>query len=339
MSERLMLALVVALGVGAFPLPAQEATAQRDLPALHAERDRLNARWREARERLDSLRNVGRAVSDTSLVVHGAEIQFNAAALPDGERRLLRRGFELAQAELVAAFGVEAADLLAGGRWRLSVRQPDVRFVRPRALLESLGERNERRFTAPLTFPLSSAAIAKAARDHATVRLVARHPATERWLGSSISSSTDFDAHYLSHRMLVTHPSSPARRCARGVVDDCVAILDPTAWSQWYDPGDSTGSERGAIAGPLRQSVIRYAVERDGAAVFRALSSSTDSAANPVPMLARALGQSPEAFVAGWQAHIAGAGAHRARARPGTVLGVLAWSALFGFAATRRRPR
>lgn len=332
MSKRRLLLLALACGLGAAALPAQ------DLATLRAEQDRLNARWRAARERVDSLRAAGRGVPDTALVVHGAEIRFNAAALPEGERRRLQRGVELAHAELEATFGADAGALLAGGRWLLSVRQLDVPFTRPRALLESLGERQERRSTVSLVFPLSSTAIAKTLRDRATVRLVARHAATDRWLGSSISTSDDFDAHYLTHRMLTAHTSSPARRCARGVTSDCAAILDPSARARWYDPSDTT-TERGVIAGPLRQSVIRYAVEQDGAAVFRALTTSTDSVTNPVPMLAQALGQSPEAFLAGWQARIASAGAERVRTRPGAVLGVLAWTALFGVAATRRRPR
>jgi hypothetical protein len=332
MSKRQLLLLALGCGLGAAPSPAQ------DLATLRAEEARLNARWREARERVDSLRAAVRGVPDTALVVHGAEISFNAASLPSGERRRLQRGVELAHAELVATFGADAGDLLVGGRWLLSVRRPDVRFIRPRALLESLGERHERRITASLMFPISSTAIAKALRDHATMHLVARHAATDRWLGSSISTSNEFDFHYLSYRMLAAHTSSPARRCARGVTNDCAAILDPGARDRWYDPNDST-AERGVIAGPLRQSVIRYAVEQDGAAVFRALTTSTDSAANPVPMLAQALGQSPEAFLAGWQSRIASAGAERVRTRPGAVFGVLAWTALFGFAATRRRPR
>lgn len=328
--RRLMLALLVAAAPAA-PLGAQTAA---ELTAL---RDSLEQRFEAARVRLEGAENQARDVPNDSLMLSGAVVRFRAENLSERERRALTRAFAAAAAELEAMFGAEGPSLMRGHPWQVTIREG--RGFGDAAALGLDALEGERRVTsASLRLPLDIAEATKAIREHAGRELVSRHDAIRRWTNNSFRLDEPARTHYFAHRHLALHQSSPARRCARGTISACLDIFDNASRDRWFDPGDDVNTERVPASGIVRESLLRYAVEQDGQAIFRALRTPSADEGPAVAAIASALGETPEQLLTGWQAELATSGSVRVHPRPGQVLTAIGWFAFCGVMAARRRP-
>lgn len=323
------LALALALAA-ALPASAQSAAE------LAVRRDSLQLRYQTARARLDTVQNLARAVPDDSLLLHGAIVRFNTNNLAERERSSLRRAFDVAAAELQSLFGPDGTALMNGQIWLVTVTGPKYNRDEVRLGLEALED--GRRNTATLTLPLRVATVADLVRNRAGRELVRMQPRIREWNGG-FRIDDPITTHYFAHRTLALHQSSPARRCANGNVESCSDIFDPAARARWFDPTDQVNAERDPASSAVRESVLRYAVEIDGAALLRAFQGPADSTRGRIEFIAAAVGRQPDEFLRGWQAHLAQSGAVRVRALPSNVLAAFGWFAFCGFIATRRRPK
>ncbi len=317
----------------AMALPAEAQTAAE----IAARRDAVQERYALAQVALKEAENRARAVPDDSLVLHGSIVRFNSANLEERERQSVTRAFDLAASELTELFGPDGSSLLDGQAWLVTVSRSNSRREASLLGLEAVdGERrmNTESFKLPLNIPATASLI----RRQAGRNLVRAQPVFFAWVGGfRLAGSTE--THYFAHKLLALHQSTPARRCARGNIPACTDILDERARARWFEATDEVNRERVAAGGMVRESVLRYAVEVNGPAVLRAFQSPVDTALQPVPFLAAAVGQDQAQFVAGWQSQLAESGGARVRAIPRTVLAAFGWFALCGIVATRRRPR
>lgn len=305
---------------------------------LAARRDSIEYRYAYARLALESAENLARAVPNDSLLLHGSVLRFNSTNLEERERRSLTRAFDAAAAELTGLFGADAVSLLSAQEWLVTVMHARSRRVEPSLVLEALDEESGppmQSLSLPLDVPLVEARI----RHQAGRNLLRSQPRLAEWLGAVFPISDATTTHYFAHRQLALHQSSPARRCAHGNITACADILDASARARWFDPGDEANPDRAPASGLVRESLLRYAVDVDGPALLRAVAAETDSTMEPLAFIAAAVGQRPEEFLTGWQAQLAASGAVRVRAPPRNIATVLAWVALCGMVATRRRPQ
>lgn len=336
MSERrgFLLALLAAAALG---VTAPRATAQ-DLDEWRATRDRLRARSVALRAELEAAEAAARTVPDDSLDAYGSVVRFRRAAFEPSQRDRLLRAFDATAAELRASFGDRGPELLAGDAWAVSVASEQLRRGRSAFTLDLLDASAGSRLRTTLVTPISVEQVGDFLRARATSKLMFSSPRFGRWLGSSLSLAPRARVDYFAYRQLALSGSSVARRCARGVVADCATVLDPSQRARWYDAGDAGARDRNPVAGTVRESLIAFASQRNPDATLQALRAPDDGA-RPVDALARAVNLSPDEFLAAWLQDVRSAG--EARVRPGALATVAAfgWTLLFGFVATRRRPR
>ncbi len=321
-----LLAVVGAPG----PLAAQSLDA---LQAKHAE---LADSIRASNERLEAAEASARTVPDTAMVVAGITVRFPRADLPTADRRRLQRTVEDAAASLEQRFGQEGLALLDGDVWVISapiIPNPLGPVIAihvetgPRASASAISE-----------LPLQRDRIRRLAFDRASRRAVQASRVIHDYVGPSLLLDPDVRTHYFAYRALATSVSSPAQRCARGVVPDCRVILDPTAASRWFEPGDLAPDVRpAALAGAVRASLLTYALEVGGAPALQALRTGTAAGTAPLEAIAGLAGMPVTDFVTQWQLHIASFADQRAGVPLPLVFTSLAWGGLFLVLSTRRR--
>lgn len=335
MSERMSFSAgIIALAVAVLPLPAQGQSAAE----LRVRRDSLEQRFAVARAELDHAQNLARAVPNDSLLLQGSIVRFNTANLDERERRSLARAFDVAAAELEDLFGAGGKSLVEGQVWHVTVVRSSTRRGAVGLGLEPVDD-SRRLTTGSLRMPLSIPAVTEIIRDQAGRNLIRSQQRVRNTLGGGFSIDEPIGTHYLAHRHLALHQSSPARRCARGNISACADIFNDAARARWFDDNDSANRDRAPAAGVVRESLLRYAIEVDGPAVLRAFQAPADSTQEPLPFIAAAVGQVPEQLLRGWQARVAESGAVSVRASPRTILAAVGWFALCGLVATRRRPQ
>lgn len=318
--------------LGSIPAGAQTAAE------LRAQRDSVQRRYAEARLALEIAENSARATPDDSLLLHGSIVRFNSANLDERERRSLARAFDDAAAELTALFGASGTSLLEGQVWQVTVSTATARRRRAALGLDALTE-GSRTASSSLNLPLNIPAVTAAIRRQAGLNLLRTKPRLLRATDMSFAIADPVATHYFAHRQLALHQSTPARRCARGNIPACADIFDPAARARWYADEDKANRERRPASGIVVESLLRHAVDADGAAVLRACQSAGGETLEPVAFLASALNESPDEFLRGWQAELAQSGAARVRSAPQTVIAAFGWFALCGILATRRRPK
>lgn len=174
---------------------------------------------------------------------------------------------------------------------------------------------------------------------------------------------------------LATSNSSVARTCYSGSVAGCESALGLTtvrdSLSEWYtpegwralvaswnvQPGDPALAaahaecvdkkvmatcERLARSRPVpvpldmatRSTLFNLAIARGGRAAYAKLRSAHGT---PLEVLAAVAGMAPDALVDDWRTHTLASVPHGVRPGAAEATVLLAWTALFGFAATRRR--
>ena len=321
---------------------ANTASAQSAAPATAADTLALGEALRaaqqqfaEARAEVERAEERARSTPDDSLTPGGATLLFRRRSVSAGDLATLTAAFRGAESLLRRDLGDAGRSLLAESRWRLSVRDVPRRFARPILGFEPVHP-GTRSVSLALSPPLDEEYLRGAILREAGARLAQRHPALNRWLAGAFEFREADATHYYAARELAASGSQRAGRCARGVVDECLVILDPTRFADWIVDGEPAMR---APAGPLvRQSVLQFAIERGGATVIATASTAPDSTA-PVPLLAQASGMTPQDFIAAWHARIAGATTARNRVAPGLALSAAAWMLLFAIVSTRRRPR
>lgn len=322
----LMLALVAAPG----HLGAQS------VEELRARREVIRDSMRASTERLEAAERAARTVPDTALVVAGITVRFPRAELPVADRRRLQRAIEDVVASLQERYGEEGAVLLEGDIWVLSAPMEPSPLGPMIAIHVETGPRASASAVSEL--PLQSDRIRALALSRASQRAVQRSAVIRDYVGSSLLLEDDARTHYLAYRALATSASSPARRCARGVVPDCRAILDPLAVGAWFEPGDlAPGVRPSPLGGAVRASLLKYALELGGETALRTLHTGTGTQRDPLGAVA-ALANVPVAeLVTQWQLKVASFADQRAGVRLPLVLTSLAWGGLLLAISTRRR--
>lgn len=323
------------------PAQAQTATAQTErVSAAHvaAYADSVEvyrARTIEARRRLEAAEARALEVPDDSLTLSGATVLIRSIDVPPAERARLAAAFGRVEAQLQRRLGDAGPALLAETRWRIQVyRRPGV--LTSHAVVFVSEKRRGQAGAPVLKFPIDVGYAAELVRRGVGEQLVQRHPALDRWLGGQFSLDEHARTYYFAARDLVLHGNERSRGCARGVLDDCGRILDPARYGQWWTTGERPSS--GPTSTTVRASALQYAIERGGGGLLTALEAAPDSA-TAIALLAAAVGESPDEFLAGWQRTVTAGGSVRSRVAPRMFLTSAAWILLFGFVATRRRPR
>ncbi len=193
------------------------------------------------------------------------------------------------------------------------------------------------------------------------------------WAPSHPLTPDDWEAAALD---LTTSSSSVSRTCYSGSVSGCEAALGLTAVHdplvEWYTPEgwralvstwDPPVGDPGLVADhadcverkvmetckrlarmrqipvPLnmstRSTLFNLAIARGGRSSYTRLRNATGT---PLEVLSAVAGVSPEVLVDDWRTRTLSAVPHAARPTGAETTALLAWTALFGFAATRKRP-
>jgi hypothetical protein len=309
---------------------AQDAAALRDSVAA------MRVRAAQAREALDASIARARETPDDSVQMSGATVLFRRADLPAREVGRLRAAFARVEAQLERQLGPRGVALLASTRWSVRVytrpgvmAAPSMVFAQERAL-NQMG--------APVvSFPVDVDYVATLVRRGVGDELLRQLPWLGQWLGGAFALDEAATTYYFASRDLALNGGAKAARCGRGVIEDCLVLFDRSRFREWADPGERrrTGV---AVSTTVRASVLQYAIARAGPDLLDALHA-TAADASVVGALAAAAGETPEAFVSGWQAAVAEGGALRVRVAPRMFLTSAGWILLFAAAATRRRPR
>jgi hypothetical protein len=331
-SRRWSLVLAIALVPAIAPAPLVAQT----LDALQARRASLRDSLNASIRRLEAAEADARTVPDTAIVVAGVTVRFPRADFPVADRRRLQRAIELAATSLVERHGDEGRALIDGDVWVISAPlQPS-----PLGPVISITVENGPRASASAVseLPLQSDRITRLVFDRASQRAVERSAVIRDYVGPSLLLEPEARTHYFAYRALATSLSSPARRCARGVVPDCSIILDPGATGRWFDEGDLAPNMRPqALAGPVRTSLLKFALERGGEPALRALRTGAGTKTDAIEAIA-ALAQMPVPdLVTQWQVHIASFADQRAGVPLPLAVTSLAWGGLLLALATRRR--
>lgn len=332
----------VMLAAVAWPAIAQDAPATRpgrataaEIAALADSVEAMRARATEARRQFDLAQARATEVPDDSLSLSGATVLIRSLDVPPRERARLATAFARVEAQLQRQFGDDGPSLLAATRWRIQVyRRQGV--LTSHTVVFAPEPRNSQTGAPVLRIPIDVDYAAELVRRGVGEQLLRRHPVLERWLGGSFWLNEAATTYYFAARDLALHGNERSRSCARGSLEDCGRILDPARYGTWRTPGEST--QRGPTSNTVRSSVLQYAIQRGGSGLIAALAAAPDSV-TPIALLADAVGESPDAFLAGWQETVTEGGRVRSRVAPRLLLTSAAWIALFGFVATRRRPR
>ncbi|HRN52229.1 MAG TPA: hypothetical protein PK788_01910 [Gemmatimonadaceae bacterium] len=334
-----LLTLAAAVALASQAVPAQAPPAARvsaaQVAAYADSVEAIRARAAEARRQLDSAESRALETPDDSLTLSGATVLLVSVDVPPRERDRLAAAFARVEDQLQRQLGDAGPALLAQTRWRIQVyRRPGV-LASPAVVF--IEENRRGQAGAPvLNFPLDVSYAAELVRRGVGEALVRRHPTLDRWLGGTYALEQNARTYYFANRDLVLHGNERSRSCARGLLDDCGRILDPARYGEWWTAGERRGSA--ATSHTVRASVLQYAIERSGGALLAALAAAPDST-TPIALIAAAVGESPDAFLAGWQQTVTAGGRVRSRVAQRMFVTSAAWILLFGFVATRRRPR
>lgn len=317
-------------------LVAPAGVAAQTLGELEARRDALRDSLSASMRRLAAAEEDERTVPDTAMVVEGITVRFPRADFPVADRRRLQAAVEVAVASLAERYGTEGRALLDGEVWVLSApRTPS-----PLGPVISIVVESGRRASASAVseLPLQGDRIRRLVFDRASQRAIERHRAIRDYVGPSLLFEPEARTHYFAYRALATSLSSPARRCARGVIPDCRIILDPSATGRWFDDGDLAPNQRPQpLAGAVRASLLQFALERGGQAALRTLRSGAGTETDGLASIAALARMPVPDLVTQWQVHIASFAAQRASVPLPLVFTSLAWCGLLLAVSTRRR--
>lgn len=329
-SPRWGLVLVAALLLA----PAQ--LAAQTLEELQARREALRDSLRASISRLESAEAEARSIPDSAMVIHGITVRFPRADFPTADRRRLQRAVEDAAASLAERYGEEGRALIDGDVWVVSAPlDPN-----PLGPVISITVENGPRASASAVseLPLDGDRIRRLTFDRASQRAIERSRVLGDYVGPSLLLEPDARTHYFAYRALATSLSSPARRCARGVVPDCRIILDPDAVGRWFDEGDLPPNARPqALAGPVRASLLQYAIEIGGEPALRSLRTGAGTRTEALEAIAELARMPVSDLVAQWQVHIASFADQRASVQLPLVVTSLAWGGVLLLLSTRRR--
>lgn len=243
MSEhrRVFRPLVVLAALGALlatgaPGAAAQAGLERELRA-RANEARLTTR--EARDAFLASRRAATASLTDTLVIDGLTLRWPGTLRELADVDGIVAGIRDAQASLARRFGTGGTELVAGAV--LDVRIPVQRASRtPRIRLAPAAERAGQGQT--LSTPVERAAVRRYVLDLAGTRLRESHAALRTYPASALSLDESSDHAARAARSLATGESAPGRRCARGSVSACRAILTHAEGEQakalWYDRED-----------------------------------------------------------------------------------------------------
>lgn len=322
----LLFALVASPG----PLAAQS------LDALRAKRDSLRDSVTASNRRLAAAEAGARTVPDTAMLVEGVTVRFPRAEFPAADRRRLQRAVEDVASALVQRYGEEGRALLDGDVWVLSAPMDPSPVGPVIAIHVENGPRAS--ISAVSELPLDGDRIRRLAFARASQRAIERSPLMGEYVGPSLLLEPDARSHYFAYRALATSMSSPARRCARGVIADCHTILDPSGATRWFEEGDLQPNMRPQpLGGPIRASLLKYALDVGGEPALHALRTGTGTGTTPLEAIAALANMPVTDFITQWQAEIAANADQRATVRAPLVFTSLAWGGLLLALATRRR--
>lgn len=309
--------------------------ASQSLEELRARRETLRDSLNASIRRLEVAEAGVRTVPDTTMVIAGITVRFPRADFPVADRRRLQRTVEEAVASLGERYGAEGRALVEGDVWVLAA--PVQATLGP---VISITVENGPRASASAVseLPLQTDRIGRLTFDRASQRATERSPVIRDYVGPSLLLEPDSRMHYFAYRALATSLSSPARRCARGVIPDCRIILDPGAVARWFDEGDLAPNARSQpLAGAVRASLLQFALERGGEPALRSMRTGAPFSSNALEAIA-ALAKMPVSdFVTQWQVHISSFADQRAAVRLPLVFTSLAWGGLLLVLSTRRR--
>lgn len=310
--------------------------ASQSLDELRARREALRDSLDASIRRLEMAEAGVRTVPDTAMLIEGITVRFPRADFPVADRRRLLRTVEEAVASLGERYGDEGRALVAGDVWVLAApREPS-----PLGPVISIMVENGPRASASAVseLPLQTDRIRRLTFDRASQRATTRSPVIRDYVGPSLLLEPDSRTHYFAYRALATSRSSPARRCARGVIPDCRIILDPDAAGRWFDDGDLAPNSRSQpLSGAVRASLLLFALERGGEPALRSMRTGAPTSDVALEAIA-ALAQMPVSdLVTQWQLHIASFAGRRAAVQLPLVFTSLAWGGLFLILSTRRR--
>lgn len=329
-SHRWGLWLVAALVFAPAPLAAQT------LEELQARRDALRDSLRASISRLESAEAGARSIPDSAMVIQGITVRFPRADFPPADRRRLQRAVEDAATSLVERYGEESRALMDGDVWVLSAPLDPS----PLGPVISITVENGPRASASAVseLPLDGDRIRRLTFDRASQRAIERSRVLRDYVGPSLLLEPEAQTHYFAYRALATSLSSPARRCARGVIPDCRIILDPGAVGRWFDDGDLAPNARPqALAGPVRASLLKYALEVGGEPALRILRTGAGTRTGALESIAELAKMPVSDLVAQWHVHIASFADQRASVQLPLVVTSLAWGGILLLLSTRRR--
>lgn len=319
------------LALAGLMLGVPRAGAQ-DAEALRATRRALADSVRASSARVEAAERQAQTVADTSVEIAGVTVAFNARALPPRELRRIATGIEEAAAQLEQRFGPDGAALLADDDWTIvsPVGLPVLRVDAGRDDRFAPSYQSE--------FPVDPSGVRRLAFARAAQRALASNDLIRRYVGGSFSLAPGERTHYFTLRTLATAGSGPARRCARGVLPECRRVLDPDDSAGWYDDGDLLpGTFRAPIAGPVRASLVRFAIETGGPDALRRLRAAVPARRGALDVTADIAGVPTDTLIARWHAHLVGEGRVRADVPLPFVATTLAWAGVLMVLAGRRR--
>lgn len=312
-------------------LTAPQAGAQ-DSDALRARRSAMADSVRASQRRVQAAEAQAQTVPDSALEVSGVTLGFPSRVVPPRELRRITTAIASAARELEAAHGADGAALLSGETWTIAMP-----VDRP---VMNLQTDADDRFAAAFqsTFPVDPAGVRRLVFARASQRALEENRQLRSYVGGAFSLDPDQQAHYFTLRTLVNAGSGPARRCARGVLEDCRGVLDPRDPRRWYDDGElMPGARPAPLAGPVRASLLAYAIEIGGPDALRRLRSASPEGGDPLAAAAAVAGVPTDTLIARWQGHLADAGRERAGFPFPFAISSFAWAGLLMFLATRRR--
>lgn len=312
------------------PVGAQSSTdLARDIAAL---RDSIKVTQALLNERANRLA----LTADDSLTADGVTVLFPRAALTASDEEAVRAGLAQAKRDLNARYGAGAERLLDGDFWNVRVAgQRDGRY--DVASLQA-GRRNAVGGGRAIALPVKPEAVKVFALARAGTRLLERDPKLSAFASGSFTFASDEPALHVARFRLAVSNSSVARRCADGVLRACRLVLNPNESDRWFAPGDSVRGNGRPIPKAVHGSLVTVAMELGGARAMNALGESHDLD-EPVAILAKAAGITPDSLLVAWDSRLRTASVSRARPALSFAASAVAWWGIFLLAATRRRPR
>ena len=306
-------------------LTAQSATEVR--AELQATRDSGAA----ARAELDRLRELVTLNPDTVLVEQGVRVHYPREQFDAAAQAAMRRAIRGAIGRLERRFGSAGTALMDNEEWtlRLVTRGPNDRMIDIRFQPGDQGLNLMR-------LPLAAGAVADRIYRQMSLRAAALHPAVDRFaLGAPV-----LDVYKRQYRValqqLARSSSTPARRCAQGVLTACQIVLGPVE-SLLFD--ESSTEYRRAFTSAVAGSVVAFALDLGGSAVLDSLARGGTADENAVAVIAATIGLTESELVARWNARLRETSAERAAPSLPLAATTVLWCSLFLVIVGRRRPQ